>query len=116
MKFKDLLKEYGLIITEETVPKKKLIKLQLGINDSFLSACDEITKKNGLEKKIKALNELLSKELIGESALISNDKKELLMLIDDLLDMINNPHIKLSKDQLIAKLKNYREQLGVLEQ
>jgi hypothetical protein len=116
MKFEDLLKEYGVVIEDETTPKSKLLKLQISINETFLSACDDITKKDGVEKQIRSLNKIHKQELLGESSLITNDRRELLDLIDDLLDMINNPHIKLSREQLVDKLNSYREQLKVLEQ
>ena len=39
-------------------------------------------------------------------------REELEALIEDLTAMINNPDVKLSKDQIVAKLKGYINQLN----
>jgi hypothetical protein len=53
--------------------------------------------------------------MLRENSLITNDRRELMDLIDDLLDMIQNPYLKISKDQLIQKLKSYKQQLDILD-
>jgi hypothetical protein len=116
MKFEDLLREYNLDIKKQPISRKELLKFQIHLNESFLTAGDEITNKNIIGPKIKALNEQYTQELHGNGVGITNNKRELLDLIDDLLDMIGNPSLKLSREQLIAKLQGYREQLRILEQ
>jgi hypothetical protein len=115
MQFNDLLREFNIPIKEDSIPKKQLLKYQIGINESFLSACDDVSKKQGIEQKIRELNKIHSQEMLRENSLITNDRRELMDLIDDLLDMIQNPYLKISKDQLIQKLKSYKQQLDILD-